>query len=227
MNPFVASSLVLVTLSLLFAAARYACFREWMSAEYSRKFVHVGMGCLCLNFPWLFHDARLVIALAIVATLALLGVRTIPWLQTSFSCVLHGVRRRSFGEFAFIGGVAAAFTFAQGDALSYVIPVAVLTFADTAAAIVGVRFGTHRFDTIDGSKSLEGSTAFLATAVACVAVPLAIAGRSGAVAIALLTGLLLMVVEAAAWAGLDNFAIPFVGGFLVRALIGSATGSAF
>jgi phytol kinase len=217
MNVYLASALALGSLSALFAAARYARARRGLSAEQSRKFVHVGMGCICMSFPWLFGSPLPVAILAAIAATGLFGVRAVPWLRARLGCVLSGVERRSYGEFAFIAGIAAAFALAHGDALSYVIPVAVLTFADTVAALVGMRFGTHRFATPDGTKSLEGSFAFLATAFACVAAPLGIAGRPDALLVASIAALALTVAEAAAWAGLDNFAIPLLGGAIVRA----------
>jgi phytol kinase len=227
MNAFLGMALVLAALGSLFLLARHGRARGWMTAEYSRKFVHVGMGCIALTFPWLFTQTRPVLVLAAIAAGALLAVRAIPFARARFGCVLLEVKRRSYGEFAFVAGVAAAFFLAHGDPMSYVIPVAVLTFADTLAAVVGTRFGTHRFATLDGTKSLEGSLAFLATAVACVAIPLAVAGRAQAAPIACVSALALTLVEASAWAGLDNVAIPLLGGILVRALCGGPSGGAF
>jgi phytol kinase len=225
MTGYACAVLVLGALGALFGAARLARRRNWFSPEDSRKFVHVGMGCVCLSFPWLFSSPVPVLALAGIALASLVAVRTVPRVRAELGCVLHGVGRRSYGEFAFIAGVATAFVLARGDALSYVVPVAVLTFADSFAAIVGTRFGRHRFETPDGSKSFEGSLAFLGAAVVCVAVPLIALHRPDAPAIALTTGVALMLVEASAWAGFDNLAIPVVGGLLVRALASAAGGS--
>jgi phytol kinase len=225
MNACIGALAVLAGLGALFGVARLARTRGWFGSEDSRKFVHVGMGCICLTFPWLFSSAVPVLVLAFFAAAALFALRANPRLRTLFGCVLHGVERRSYGEFAFVLGVAAAFVLAQGDALSYVVPVAVLTFADSLASIVGTRIGRHRFRTPDGTKSFEGSLAFLVVAVACVAVPLFAAGRPNALPVALATAVALMLVEASVWAGLDNLAIPIVGGLLVRALASAAGGS--
>jgi phytol kinase len=225
MNALLSAALVLGALGGLFAVARYARVRLHLAAEHSRKFVHVGMGCVCLMFPWLFSSNAPVLCLAGTALTALIAVRTVPYLRGLFGCVLHGIERRTYGEFAFILGVVTAFVLARGDTFSYVIPVAILTFADSLAAIVGTRFGRHRFETPGGSKSVEGSLAFLAIAVACVAVPL-LPVRADALTIGLTAGVGLMLVEAAGWAGLDNLTIPIVGGLLIRALV-SAPGSGF
>lgn len=189
--------------------------------ELARKTVHVLLGTLCLTFPWVFSSATPVLVLAVIATAALLALRVVPALRASIGRPLHGVARTSYGEFAFVAGIAATFVLAHGNVWSYVIPVAVLTYADAVAALIGTRFGLHRFRTIDGTKSLEGSLAFFSAALICVAVPLELTHQPNAFAIATLVSGALMIVEASAWSGLDNALIPLAGGLLVRSLAGN------
>ena len=226
MNPFVGSIVVLGSLGGLFAIVRYMRARDLLSAEHSRKVVHVGMGVVCLSFPWLFVSIVPVLALASMASAALLAVRVIPVLCDRFGCVISGVERRSYGEFAFIAGVAAAFVLSAGDATAYIASVSVLTVADTLAALVGKRLGTHRFATLDGSKSYEGSFAFLVTAIICIAMPLYVFGQPGALLIGVAGGVALMLVEAAIGLGLDNFAIPVACTILIRLLAGTLAAGA-
>jgi phytol kinase len=192
------------------------------SAECSRKAVHVAAGMLCLPIPWIFHSIEPVLALAAGAAALLFAVRAIPALRNSAGQTLYGISRRSYGEFAFIAGVLCAFVLAHGDLLAYVIPVAVLTFADAFAAIIGSRFGALRFKNPGGSKTFEGSAAFFAAAIVCTAAPLALAGVPHAMLVACITAVTLMTVEAVSWAGLDNLAIPLFGGLLMRGLSGGA-----
>ena len=51
--------------------------------------------------------------LAFAACAGLFALRTVPALKARFGCALHGIARASFGEFAFVGGVALAFVLAQ------------------------------------------------------------------------------------------------------------------
>jgi phytol kinase len=220
-NAVLAGAAALAGLSVLLAGASRLRRSGKIGPETARKAVHVGMGAICLPFPWLFGDARAVMLLAAVAAGALLILRGLPVLRSAFGCALHDVRRRTYGELAYVIGIAALFAFAAGDALVYVIPVAVLTFADPAAALVGMHCTRHRYATRDGSKSVGGSLAFFGTAALCVTLPLLVAGRPGAVAAGIIAGAVLMLVEAAAWAGLDNLTIPLAGGILVRSLDGA------
>jgi phytol kinase len=227
MNASLGTALVFISFDMLFVGARFARSSGRLSAEGSRKLVHVGMGCICLTFPVMFASAGPVVVLGAMAATTLFAVRTIPALRARLGCVLHDVPRRSYGEFAFVGGVAAAFVLAHGAPLPYDVAVAVLTFADTAAALVGERFGARRFRTPGGAKSLEGSCAFLATAFACVAIGLRVAGAADPLPPAIAIAALLTALEATAWAGLDNFTIPVAGGALVRALTGGIGGGTF
>ena len=145
-----------------------------------------------------------------------------PALREGFGCVLHDVTRRSYGDFAFIGGVAAAFVLARGDVLVYAVPVAVLACADSVAALVGALPGTRRLAVFGTAKTVEGSAAFFAVAFVCVAAPLAVTGHPFAAAAGLLVAMTLTAVECASTRGLDNLTIPLAGAALLRLLAGTA-----
>src|SRR5690606_22351320 len=134
----------------------------------------------------------------------------VPWLRTRLGGVLHDVKRESWGELYFPAGVAVVFTLARGDALRFAIPVALLTFADAAGALVGRRWGKHHYETLEGRKSIEGSVAVGVAGALCAWVPLTLAGVpvTTAVLIALVMGLFGMILEAIAWRGLDNMFLP-------------------
>ncbi|MFO1448417.1 MAG: hypothetical protein U1F61_09700 [Opitutaceae bacterium] len=57
------------------------------------------------------------------------------------------------------------------------IPVALLTFADAAGAMIGTRWGRHKFATLEGTKSVEGSIAVGVTGMLATMVPLMLAGH--------------------------------------------------
>jgi len=81
---------------------------------------------------------------------------------------------------------------------------AILIISDSAAALVGRRFGNHPFL----AKTLEGSSAFLATALIVVAVAPKIAYLSGEYMIGAAAALLGTLVEAAELGVDDNLSIP-------------------
>jgi phytol kinase len=102
------------------------------------------------------------------------------------------------------------------------VPILVLTFADAVAALVGVRYGQHKYQATGGRKSIEGSSAFFLAAFFSAHVPLLLAsdlGRPETLLIGITFGLLLTMVEAVAWSGLDNLFIPIVGYLLLKTYV--------
>ena len=211
MNPWIGIFSVLGSLGLLLGGCRYASQRFSLSAELSRKIVHMGMGILCTVFPLLFAQTWPVLLLAGVAVVSLLVVRTLPGLRTTIGASLHGVTRSSLGELLFPVAVAAVWYISPENPLYYSLSVLVLTLADAFAALVGTKYGLRHYTTAEGHKSWEGSFTFFSAAFLCIHVPLLLLttiGRAECLLIALLIAILVMLVEAVAWRGLDNLFIP-------------------
>jgi phytol kinase len=220
LNQAAGCAATVVALATLFLFARYAVRSGRESPEGSRKIVHIGMGAVCMTFPWLFSSAWPVVWLALGALIALSAVRLVPLLREQFGGVLQGVARKSYGEFAFIAGVTGAFVLSHGNTLEYIVPVAVLTFADSLAALAGVRTGVSRFTIFGATRSLEGSAVFFAVALLCVAIPFVAAHQPGIMISSVATSAALAAVEAVSWGGLDNLAIPVLGTLVLRAIGG-------
>ncbi len=211
MSPWAGIAVVLGALGALLVGVKITQARGGLGAEAARKAVHVGMGVICLTFPLLFDEnVWPVWVLAALAVLALGALRAVPVLMREIGGVLHDVNRTSLGEMYFPVGVAAVFTLARGDALTFGVPVALLTFADAAGALVGKRWGRRFYETLEGRKSIEGSLAVGATAWVCVAVPLSLAGHGwlASAFIGAIIGVFGMMVEAISWRGLDNVFLP-------------------
>jgi phytol kinase len=217
MNPWVGIFAVLFVLGLLMAGLRF--FQGRMPGELSRKAVHMGMGIVCLAFPWIFHEIWPVVVLAILAVIGLGAVRLVPLLRREIGGVMGGVERRSLGEFYFPVAVAVVFVLSAGDTLLYVIPVLTLTVADSVGALVGTRYGTARYRTDEGLKSAEGSLAFFTAAFLSCHIPLLLfseTGRAECLLIGLTAGFVVMLLEAISWRGQDNLIIPIGMYFLLR-----------
>ena len=211
MNPGAGIALVLAALGALMLGVRGLQRTGAAGPEMARKLVHMGMGTICLAFPWLFREAWPVWLLAGLAVGALGAVRGVPALRARFGSVLGGVGRASWGELYFPVGVAFVFALAGGRARFFCVPVAILTFADAAGALVGQRWGRNRYEAVESTKSVEGSTAVFGVTWACVTGGLAVftdlpwahlwlAGLG--------LGLFAMLVEAVSWRGLDNLLLP-------------------
>src|SRR4051812_9047802 len=149
------------------------------AAELSRKLLHVAMGLILCPLPWLFARPGPVLVLCAIYVGLLVARRFLVALDNHVGDVIDGVGRRSVGEFLFPITVGLVFVLAGGDRVAYLAPIAVLTLADAAAAVVGRRYGMCRYSTPGGCKSLEGSLAFATVAFACVHLTLLLAGEAG------------------------------------------------
>jgi phytol kinase len=106
--------------------------------------------------------------------------------------------------------------------LLYTLPLLTLTLADAVAALIGVSYGRLKYDGAEGRKSIEGSLAFFLVAFLAIHLPLLLlttTGRAESLLIGLTFGVLVMLLEAVAWRGLDNLFIPFGGYLLLRAFL--------
>ena len=182
-----------------------------LSAESIRKLFHLGGGATALALPWLFDSLWPVAVLAGASAVLFFALRVVPRLREGPGQVLLSVTRQSIGEFSFLLGVLTIFAIASEDVVIYSISILVLAVADTAAALVGVFYGRHAYDVPGGKKSTEGSSAFLLTAFLCAHVPLLLfteTGRLESLLIAFNAAVLLMLAEADAARGIDNFILP-------------------
>ncbi len=222
------NSFISILMLLILAAAwmlglaglqkRLALHPEWF-----RKLLHMGSGLMALGLPWLFQNAVPVLILSAASLLGLLALKHIPALRRGVGGVVGGVDRDSHGDLYFVSATGLLFLVSGGDPLLFSVPMVILTFADSAAALVGQRYGRHRFHANGGTKTIEGSAAFFITAIVGAYVGLRALAETGPAAtllLALLLGLLLTLVEASAGRGIDNFLIPLTGCLLLRVFRG-------
>lgn len=203
--------------------------RQWQARraptpEVVRKSLHVAMGVATLSFPWLFSSAWAVVSLAVLSALFLTAIERLPHWRNSLGQVVAGVQRRSWGTVFFALAVTLVFAMSGGDPLLYCVPVAMLTFGDSLAALVGHRFGMVKFQTGEGRKSWEGAGAMLAVTFLVVLAGLLLWPPVGMswmekVLAALLLGLVGMSVEAVSWRGLDNLFLPLLGHIFLKSFV--------
>ncbi len=212
--------LVISSVAALMAILSIYQRRYHPQPEALRKLMHVASGLLAATFPWLFDSTLPVIIVCTISLISMVALRRVELLKRSCGAVLGGVQRRSLGEMYFPVAIGFLYVLTDGQKAFYLIPILVMTLADTAAALIGIRFGRHSFRTLDGTKSVEGSVAFFVTALPCIVVPLSVwtsATPHQIVLTSVLVAGLLTVIEAGSWAGIDNFVVPSVGFLLLRA----------
>lgn len=186
---------------------------EWLyrhrsiDSEIGRKVVHIGTGNVIFFAWWLHIPAWVGIGAAIAAGLVALISYRVAILPS-----VNGVGRQSLGTLFYaisIGTAIAAFWPIEGYAYA-ALGIAIMAWGDGLAALVGQRFGRHRYTLGGIAKSWEGSLTMLAVSYGLT---VAIAGSvwgygwqtwaiAAAVAIAA-TGL-----EAFSKYGIDNLTVP-------------------
>ena len=221
-RPWLAVGVALAAFGALIVALLIYSRAGSPDSENVRKMFHVGSGLLTLAFPFLFVDLWPVLILTGVSAALVGAIEFAPEIRRRMGSVLGGERRMTFGEITFPISVALVFWIARRHTpLLYCIPILVLTLADATGAIVGKRFGRHKYT--GASKTLEGSIAFVVVAFFCVAIPLELWGGIGHVKtllIAITLALLVMLLEGSAWQGLDNLFIPIGGCLILRVWLG-------
>lgn len=215
-NPILGMSLVMGVLTAAMSVLSYIKKKTGCEPELIRKAVHVLMGCVTLSFPYLFEESWPVAVLSIATAVTLSFVGKLKMLN-SWGCVLKADGRQSYGHICFPLAIGILFTLTFEQPLYFCIPVLILTLADAVSAMVGIKYGTHKYATVDGAKSTEGSLAFFTFALLGTLVPLDLFTTMPAdktLFISLIMGILAMLFEGIAWRGFDNLAIP-LGALLV------------
>jgi phytol kinase len=186
--------------------------------ESVRKLLHVVSGLLTLSFPFLFADIWPVLLLTGLSAMMIAAMKWLRPVRARLGRVVGGDDRSTLGEIYFPLAVAIVFTLAHGRSpLLFCIPIVVLTLADATGALIGIRYGRTRY--VGAAKSLEGSVAFAIVAFFCIDVPLTLwsdVGRVETLLIASTLALLVMLLEGAAWRGLDNLFVPLGVFFVLR-----------
>ena len=125
---------------------------------------------------------------------------------------VHGVERKSYGELFLALCVGFLFFFSLGKPVLYVLPIAVLTLSDAAAALIGTRYGRRHFQVEAGTKSLRRRRDVLPGDVDRRHGAAAADDRDRAASTSCCCRLLIAafgaLVEADSWRGFDNLFVP-------------------
>lgn len=217
MNPWLASAIVAAVLGGMLAGLGWYRRRFAPHPEVPRKIMHVGMGLVAMALPLVFEHARAVMLLAGGAAVLMLLVRMTAIGRRVGAGVVE-VERTTLGEVYFPIAVGLLAWLAWDRPLFYVIPIAILAIGDALAAAAGMRYGRLRYSAEHGFKTVEGSMAMFAVSFLAVHVPLLLltdVGRAESLLIACIIALLVTLMEAASWRGIDNLLVPLVACLLL------------
>ncbi len=188
-------------------------FEKHLSKELARKIIHIVMGISVMSLPFILDNRWSIIPLFFIALAVLLFLRHHKKYKQKIASPLFAVDRTSYGEIYFILAVGIIFLRYQ-HIVEYLIPISILTFADSVAALVGVKYGQGQISVqLEDTKSSEGSVMFFITAFICTLIPLQLlstVGRAEVLLISFLIGVLAAMIEAISLNGQDNFLLPLL-----------------
>jgi len=203
---------VFAYLAVLVAIANFLSHLIPQDPELTRKVVHIGSGNVILLAWWFDISRSVIVSAAIIAAAIAVTSYLIPILPS-----IESVGRKSFGTlfYAISMGILAACFWVDTPQYA-VIGILVMAWGDGMAAIIGQRFGKHKYQIGGISKSWEGSLAMaIAAFVVTATVLVCVQGNSWQVwTIALVVALIATVAEAFSKVGVDNLSVPLASGFL-------------
>ncbi len=204
---------VYVLVSIALGEVLRKAFR--LSQGFTRKFIHIAVGMISVPTVLWFGS----LWWAIVPPLAFV---VINYLDYRFGIIqaMMSSNRSNLGTVYFPLAFAVVLAVFWGDPLRptanpHLIVAALMpmTWGDALAAIVGERFGQHRYTLFGQTRSLEGSVTMLI--VSALATWMALGAAPFAVVIALITAVGATLVEAISPWGIDNLTVPAVSAIIL------------
>jgi phytol kinase len=205
---------VLLVLLIAWGVNRFATDEP----EILRKIVHIGTGHVILLAWWLDIPASVGIAASIVASAVTLLSYMFPILPG-----INSVGRKSLGTFFYavsIGVLVACFWHLQQPQYA-AIGIMVMAWGDGLAALIGQRFGKHKYQLLGANKSWEGSLTM--ALVSYLVTSLILLGVEGNIwqtwVVSLAVAVVATSLEAFSFLGIDNLTVPLGSAAIGFALI--------
>ncbi|MBD2168033.1 phosphatidate cytidylyltransferase [Calothrix membranacea FACHB-236] len=175
--------------------------------EIVRKIVHIGTGNVILLAWWLNIPAIVGITASILASAVTLLSYRLPILPG-----INSVGRQSLGTFFYslsFGILIGCFWYLQQPQYA-ALGILVMTWGDGFAALIGQRFGKHKYKVFGSQKSWEGSLTM--TLVSYLVSSLVLLGSQGNIwqtwVLSLVVAVLATALEAFSFLGIDNLTVP-------------------
>ncbi len=192
-----------ISIIVLLFITQKAVKRFNLLAEHSRKAVHIIMGVTVTLFPFIFEYKISVWILATLSIALFYIIRHYKKVKDSLGDAMYRIERVSYGEIYYTLGVALSFTLAPSNQ-AYIVSIFILTFSDSLASLIGIKYGKYIISIKGNSKSLAGSfTFFISTFLISF-----IATQSFLFSLSL--SFLLTFVETLSIRGIDNLLIPLI-----------------
>ena len=207
MNDWAVLGVSFVYVLLVVGAAEGLRRARLVSFDLSRKIIHIGIGTWILPTVLLFHS-RWLAALppAVFVLLNLLSLR-FRWTRAMDADAGSNIGTVLF-PLSFVI-LLLGFWGAPGGRAATCSGLLALAWGDAAAALIGLRWGRHRYRAGSGWRSLEGSAAMLVFSLLAIFVSgLAVGPHPYAPLLILGGALVASLLEATGRRGADNLLVP-------------------
>ncbi|MFM5981742.1 MAG: diacylglycerol/polyprenol kinase family protein [Sphaerospermopsis kisseleviana] len=186
--------------------------------EIIRKIVHIGAGNVILLAWWFNIPAIIGITSAILAGIITLLSYFFPLLPG-----INSVGRQSLGTFFYavsIGILVACFWHLHQPQYA-ALGILIMAWGDGLAALIGQRFGKHKYKLFGANKSWEGSlTMTFVSFLMTVLILLPTQGNSWEIwLISIIVAIIATFLEAFSFLGIDNLTVPIGSAALAYGLI--------
>jgi phytol kinase len=188
------------------------------SSEVIRKIVHIGTGNVILLAWWLDIPASVGITAAICASAVTLLSYKLPIIPG-----INSVGRQSLGTFFYsvsIGILVACFWYLHQPQYA-ALGIMVMAWGDGLAALIGKRFGQHKYKVLGAEKSWEGSLAMgLASWMVILLILTGVQGNFWQTwVISLVVAVIATTLESFSFLGIDNLTVPLGSAALAFMLV--------
>jgi phytol kinase len=192
--------------------------------EFTRKFIHIGVGMWVVGTVLLFQTWQL----AIIPPAAFILVNAFSYWRGTFQAMEAG-ERGNLGTIYFPISFAVLIYFFWNQPVLLVASLMPMTWGDAMAAIIGRHYGHYRYPIGGRTRSLEGSVAMLlwswiATSLALFFMPFLVGGAPIDWLLALIYGaavaIVCTLVEALSPWGIDNLTVPAAAAVVLNMLRG-------
>jgi phytol kinase len=190
--------------------------------EFTRKFIHIGVGMWVIGTVFLFETWYL----ALIPPLSFVLINTISYLRGTFKAMETG-ERGNLGTVYFPISFAVLIYYFWSQPVLMVASLMPMTWGDAMASVIGERYGHYRYTVGGETRSLEGSLAMLfwswiTTSLALFAMPYLVGKPLINWLLALVYGAAVAVVctlvEALSPWGIDNLTVPLAAGVILSLL---------
>lgn len=178
-----------------------------LSVEFTRKFVHIGVGMIAFPLVVLFKNWQF----AIIPPLVFIAVNYLSYRRGIFLGMETG-EKGQLGTVYFPISFSILIPLLWSQPALLVASLMPLTWGDAFAAILGKRFGARKFAVLHQTRSVEGSLAMFVFSLAATFLALGVFGQDVAVSLILgfATALVATLTEALSPWGIDNLTVPLV-----------------